>query len=424
MAANLNAGVPSYVPLTFGHDIDPDYQMAMMEAWDLKNALPLQPGHQGTASVGCVRNAVVRDQIMYGDLCGVPTKLAAVIKTKGSGYITCSPTVGKPKVLGTWYGHQGKPVKGPVVLGVALLGAKQPAFTTQAGFDSIADFSSTDDDDDAIYTLDGAFAPSMHRDAPLGTEEEMPETPIGATDPTIHVQQTQHEKYSMNFENIEGGDQKDMNFSKEWQLLANMIAESRQAFLNEIAGVKAQLAAREEADWSTALAARSDCWTHLSAEETVEELATIREMHATNPDGAEAIVKRHDMFAAKMNAQLAADDKKDDEEEEEDDDKKDMSATNPAAVTPDPSEFQSQAQLAADESATIDGRKGKDIVDEALEMAAKMSETNGLDPKDNFSAAYMKVTTTTEGKRRASEQIMPVAAEGVIVAAPEAVGVA
>ena len=421
MAANLNAGVPSYVPITFGHDIDPDYQMAMMEAWDLKNSLPLQPGHQGTVALGCVRNAVVREQIMYGDLCGVPAKLAAVIKTKGSGYVTCSPTVGKPKVLGTWYGHQGRTVKGPVVLGVALLGAKQPAFTTQAGFDSIADFSSADDDDDAIYTLDGAFAPSMHRDAPLGTEEEMPkETPIGAVDPTIHVEQTQHEKYSMNFEDIEGGEQRDMNFSKEFQLLANMIAESRQAFMSEIGAVKSQLAAREEADWASTLSARSECWTHLSAEETAEELATIREMHATNPDGAEAIVKRHDMFASK----LAAYDKKDDDEEDEEDDKKDMSATNPAAVTPDPSEFESQAHLAADESKTVDGRAGRDIVDEALEMAAKMSEQNGLDAKDNFSAAYMKVTGTDAGRRRANEQIIPTEANGQIVASPEAVGVA
>ena len=182
MASNLNAGIPSFVGIKLGHvdEEDDEYTLAVMQAWGLSNSAPLRPG-KAQAAVGVVRNARVQDDVLYGDY-HVPKRLAAVMKASGQGYLTTSPELGRPKVASKWFGAQGRTIKGPVILGVALLGAVQPAFTVQAGLEHTANLALDTDEDDGIFLLDGqvnwtmALAPSMHIDAPLGEgEKDMPQ---------------------------------------------------------------------------------------------------------------------------------------------------------------------------------------------------------------------------------------------------------
>lgn len=432
MASNLNDGIPSFVGISLGHveESDDEYTKAVMEAWGLSNSVPLRPG-KAQAAVGVVKNAVVRDDILYGDY-HVPKRLAAVMKATGQGYLTTSPELGRPKVASRWFGPQGRTVKGPVILGVALLGSVQPAFTIQAGLEHTANLSMDTDEDDGIFRLDGqsnwtmALGPSMHRDGPLGQgDEEMPGTDAINADNPLGTDLTRHEKYDLDFKNIEGGNKEDMDYSKQFEMMGRMMAtfaEGQTAMLSEITNIKTTMAAREEASFLTNMEAHAENWAHLSAEERIAEVAIIREMHVVAPDAATVLMARNNKFGSMFAAQASLaghdDDSKDDDKDKDkdddkkDDDKSDMSA-NPNALTPGSDEFESQSTLGA----ANPGETDKDMIDDINILAAKLSEENGLPAKDNFSRAMLQYTATPAGKKKMNEQIQPSAQTATLGAA-------
>ena len=305
MCDNLNAGIPPVVPLSFGHNTDTMFINRMMDAYDIKNELPFVGDMQGRGAMalGRLANGRVREGHMDGDFLGVPDKLAAMMKVDGVGYNTTSPLVLRKEHVDDYFGPNSG-IIGPVILGVALLGAENPAYLTQKG---LAGLSLEDEESLAALStmsVDGALVEgqalggSVHVDGPGGNEgkEEpiMPDEPTNINDTGTGFRSAESDG-QFSFKDLENGPLKGLGIGLQ-AFMDNMTAQMNTQ-TESIGKLTERLDGIAHESFSSQLSAQAHKWAFMDDATRAAEVERITEMHSTNPDGAIAAVETYNRVA-------------------------------------------------------------------------------------------------------------------------------
>lgn len=305
MCDNLNAGIPPVVPLSFGHNTDTVFINRMMEAYDIKNELPFVGDMQGRGAMalGRLANGRVRGSELAADILGVPKKLAGMMKANGTGYNTTSPLVLRKEYVDEYFG-EGSGIKGPVLLGLALLGAEQPAYIAQKGLIGL----SLDDSEGLAMlstmpaspeeTAEGqALGGSTHIDGPMSNQKEEPEMPDektqGNENGTGFKPAEPDGQFSLT--DLESGPLKGMGIALQ-SFMDGMTAQMNSQS-EKIDSLVSRMDGMAHESFSGQLSAQAHKWSFMDDATRTAEVERLIEMHSSNPDGAMAAVDAYNRIA-------------------------------------------------------------------------------------------------------------------------------
>ena len=312
MASNLNAGIPPIVPQSFGHNTDPMFIGRMMDAYGIKNSTPFVGDMEGRGamSLGYLTNARVIAGEVVVDIKDVPKTLAGLMTASGVGYNTTSPLVLRKEFVDQYFGPNCG-IVGPVLLGLALLGAEQPAYITQAGmiglsFDMMGEAGITalsaypgepSVEEPTEPTAEGqALAGSTHVDGANNNQEdsEMPDETTNANETGTGFKAAEADG-QFNLQNLETGPSKGMGVALT-AFMENMTAQMNSQTEN-IQKLTDRMDGMVHETFTSQLSGHAAKWAFMDDATRTVEVARITELHGQNPEGAVAAMDAYDRVA-------------------------------------------------------------------------------------------------------------------------------
>ena len=236
---------------------------------------------------------------MVVDITGVPNTLANLMKASEVGYNTVSPMVLRKEYVDEYFGTNCG-IVGPVVLGLALLGAEQPAYITQKGFiglsmdgtEGLTMLSNVPAEPEAIVA-GAALGESLHVDGPMGNKEEsqMPDDVQGNETGTGFKPAEPDGQFSL--KNIEAGPDKGMGIGHLQQFMDNMTAMMTNIQAGQTA-LNSRIDGIVHESFSGQMSGRAARWTFMDDATRTAETERIMELHKTAPAEALATMDAYD----------------------------------------------------------------------------------------------------------------------------------
>lgn len=313
MVSNLNAGIPPIVPQSFGHNTDPMFIGRMMDAYGIKNSTPFVGDIEGRGAMalGYLTNGRVIAGEIVVDIKDVPKTLAGLMTSSGVGYNTTSPLVLRKEFVDQYFGANCG-IIGPVLLGLALLGAEQPAYITQAGmiglsFDMMGQAGitalsaypgeqSTEESTEEKTAEGQALAGSTHVDGPNNNQEdgEMPDETTKANETGTGFKAAEADG-QFNLQNLENGPDKGMGIAL--QAFMDTMTANMKAQTENIQQLTERMNGMVHESFTSQLSVRASKWAFMDDATRTAEVARIIELHGQNPEGAVAAIDAYDRVA-------------------------------------------------------------------------------------------------------------------------------